>query len=152
MKEKKAALARVVTPEIVSEVPTTRPADMNALLDRLVMQRVAEVFAKRDGFILEPWFQTKSVAKEIRKLQTVQDRNAKALYFERYGCIHCHTQKHRHASSGLCIACYRLIAERLKTCARNLTAAAQEEKRTPRDLGALAENCLRPLRADKAKE
>lgn len=141
MKKKQTALARVVAPEVVSVIPS-RPPDMNALLDQLVMQRVAEVFAKRDDFILEPWFQTASVAREIRRLQTVQERNAKALYFDRYGCIICETKKHIHTGGGICKSCRERVNSRLRLCERELADAYKEEKRTPRDLGELAESCL----------
>lgn len=152
MKKKQTQLARVITPEVVSEIIPRSPAEMKALLQQLVAQQVTEVLAARDQFILEPWFRTATVSREIRKLQTVQERNAWPLHFERHGCIHCRTKKHPHAALGFCTPCYQKITQQKRDSVRELTEAYDREKRTPRELGKLAENCLRPIRADKGKE
>src|SRR5487761_131063 len=158
MKRKQAATAEIITPELViaEAARGTHPQDLAKFLDKLVMQRVAEIFAKREEFILEPWFRTRRVAQEIRKLQTVQERNAKATYFERHGCIHCHTQDRPHYSNGICTGCYPTIVSRLNAIARESTAKHEKQPYVPRDLGKLAEECLkpsaRPLRALKGKE
>jgi len=162
MKRKQAATAEIIiTPELVvaeaaSRDASSRPHDLDMLLDKLVMQRVAEIFAKREEFILEPWFRTRRVAQEIRKLQTVQERNAKAIYFERHGCISCHTQDRPHYSSGICTVCYHHILAELNAIVRESTAEHEKQPYVARDLGDLAEKCLkpptRPLRALKGKE
>jgi hypothetical protein len=139
--------AKTVTAELVrSETPARiiQPQDMKAVLDQLVRERVAEALAERDGSILEPWFQTKSVAYEIRRLQTMVERKSKSLYFEKYGCIHCHKKKHRHACSGICEPCYGKIAERLRVCQRQLQEEYDERTNTRiTDTGDLAKECLR---------
>ena len=158
MKRKRAATAEIITPELViAEAPRgTHPQDLDKFLDKLVMQRVAEIFSKREEFVFEPWFRTRRVAQEIRKLQTVQERNAKAIYFERHGCIHCHTKDRPHYSSGICTGCYHPILAKLNAIARELTAEHEKQLGVPRDLGKLAEECLkpsaRPFRALKGKE
>ncbi|HVA18058.1 MAG TPA: hypothetical protein VMV59_10155 [Candidatus Dormibacteraeota bacterium] len=169
MKIKRAATTEIITPELV--IAEAARGNLGKFLDKLVMQRVAEIFAKREEFILEPWFRTRRVAQEIRKLQTVQERNAKAIYFERHGCISCHTQDRPHSSSGMCTGCYNTIFSRLDAITREssdlqeasrystLPSTAEHEKQpyVPRDLGDLAsEECLKPprqpRRALKGKE
>ena len=158
MKRKQVATAEIVTPELViaEAARGTHPQDLDKFLDKLVMQRVAEIFAKREEFILEPWFRTRRVAQEIRRLQTVQERNAKAIFFERHGCISCHTQDRPHSSSGMCVRCHSTITARLNAIARELTAEHEKQSCVPRDFRKLAEECLkpsaRPLRALKGKE
>jgi hypothetical protein len=83
-------------------------------LDALVQQRVAEIFAERDGFIFEPFFRTRQVAYEIRRLQTVPERKKWGIFFERHGCLSCQKQDQPHASNGLCNACHGRAFKQLK--------------------------------------
>jgi len=80
-------------PEIL---PATRP---------LVQQQVAEILSKRDDFVLEPWFRTRQVAYELRRLQTVPERKAWNLVYEWGGCIVCKTTELPHAGNGMCPRC-----------------------------------------------
>ena len=159
MRRKQATAEIVTTGLVIAEAARgASPQNLEKFLDKIVMQRVAEIFTKREDFILEPWFRTRQVAQEIRKLQTVQERNAKATYFEIYGCISCHTQERPHYSNGICTRCHPLILQRLTAIAREATAEHEQQRYVARDLGKLAEECLetprspRPMRALKGKE
>jgi hypothetical protein len=153
--KRKTATVEIIKSEVVRERPA-RHQDMGALLDQLVRQRVAEALSNRDDSILQPWFQSKTVANEIRKLQTVTEQRCKALYFEKYGCIHCKTKKHSHNSGGLCNRCHASITSRMRACERELSDAYKAGKGSRitnsedfceiRDVGKLAEDCLRPAK------
>jgi CxxC motif-containing protein (DUF1111 family) len=105
-----------VTIEVLrpGEIEARRPRTNLETLDALVQQRVAEVLAARDEFVFEPFFRTRHVAYEIRRLQTVPERKKWAIFFERHGCLACHKQDKPHGSNGLCSACHQRVFQQLK--------------------------------------
>src|SRR5258706_16219837 len=93
--------------------PQRRPTNMETL-DALVRQRVAEILAARDDLIFEPWFRTRQVAYEIRRLQTVPERKRHVRHFERYGCTYCHKRDQPHGAIGFCTRCYARMLQEYK--------------------------------------
>jgi hypothetical protein len=118
-----------VTVEVLGpdEIKTRCPHTQADALDLLVQQKVAEVLAARDEFIFEPWFRTRQVAYEIRRLQTVPERTRWSRYFERHGCISCHKQSQPHASIGFCSPCYNRVFQQLKKIDLELMQGRPEE-------------------------
>jgi hypothetical protein len=114
MKRQNNELAPVVQVVRSDEIEPRRPHTQADMLEQLVQQKVVEILAARDEFVFEPWFRTRQVSYEIRRLQTVPERKKWSLYFERYGCLSCHKQDHSHASSGLCTPCHGRIFKQLK--------------------------------------
>ena len=80
---------------------------MEAEVNRLVDLRVAEILAGRDRF--QPYFQSRRLYQELRKLQSVPERRAWAVHYERHGCTHCDTKERPHGSCGMCRRCYPKI-------------------------------------------
>ena len=76
-----------------------------AELDRLVQEKVAEVMAERDAIAFEPFFRSRQVAYELKRLQTVSEQDKWGVYFERYGCMVCETRERIHAGNGMCNRC-----------------------------------------------
>jgi len=109
--------SRAVTVEVLRpDEFKTRPRRTQAeVLELLVQQKVAQVLADRDELIFEPWFRTRQVAHEIRRLQAVPERKKWALYFERHGCLVCESRDRSHSSKGLCQPCHARVFIRLKT-------------------------------------
>jgi hypothetical protein len=107
--------------ESVSAVEVLRPVDIEQpgrptnmeILDALVQQRVAETLAERDEFRFEPFFRTRQVAYEIRRLQTVPERKKWAVYFELHGCVACQKRDRPHASNGFCNCCHARVFTQL---------------------------------------
>jgi hypothetical protein len=85
-----------------------------AELNRLVQTRVAEILADRDAFVFEPFFRSRQIAYELRRLQTVPEQRKWSVYFERYGCLICESRKRIHAGNGMCGACYARTFSTLK--------------------------------------
>jgi hypothetical protein len=96
------------------EIELRRPRTNLEALDALVQQRVAEILAARDEFIFEPFFRSRQVAYELRRLQTVPERKKWSVYFERYGCLYCQRQDQPHGTNGFCGACHCRVTQRLK--------------------------------------
>lgn len=94
-----------------SEKPNSRTS--TAILDLLVQKRVAEVLAARDGLAAEPFFQSRHVAYEILRLQSVPERKKWAIYFERHGCIVCGSRERSYGSTGFCAFCKQQVYVRL---------------------------------------
>jgi hypothetical protein len=113
---KRLTEAIVVVPEVLrpGEMEQRRGQSNMEMLDALVQKRVAEMLAARDDFVFEPFFRTRQVAYEIRRLQTVPERKKWGIFFERHGCLSCHKQDQPHASNGLCRACHGLVFRQLK--------------------------------------
>ena len=95
-------------------------------LDRLIQKRVAEATASQ-GTILEPWFQSNTLAAEIRRHQSVFHKRKFTLYFEKWGCLVCGTKEQAHDSHGMCGKCMRKFVERLKQLERDYAKAHPAE-------------------------
>jgi hypothetical protein len=111
--------------------PPARPRvvpDVRAMLDMLVEEKVAELMSKGRDTLFQPYFQSKRVAAEVRKNQTVSERSKWTRYFKKWGCDVCGTKKRAHWSLGRCQACHTRTDQRLREF---LTQAASEKVTTP---------------------
>ena len=130
MASKKEQLIRASKVEVVEVLPPELNlhaglSSMKAEIDRLVDIRVAEVLASRDE--LQPYFQNRRVAQELKKLQSVPEQRSWSLVYETYGCSHCDTKERPHAGCGMCKPCYNKWAWRKKAAKRQLSG----EKEVP---------------------
>lgn len=116
-------LAQPVTVEVLrpDEIELRQSRRQTQALELLVQQKVAEMLAARDDFVFEPFFRTRQVAYEIKRLQTVPERKKWSIFFERHDCLSCHKQDRPHASNGLCTACHQRIFQQLKQIVSELT-------------------------------
>ena len=97
--------------------------ELKRVLGQLIEEKVAEATGGPDA-IFQPFFATKRMMAEIRKLQSVPDQNKFTHYFERWGCMAgCGATKETTSrqSLGMCYPCYRAISERLRTIVREHT-------------------------------
>ena len=111
MAPKKNQLVKVEPVEILppevrlpARLPTTA-----AEFDRMMEQKFAEMLARRDDTAFQPYLQGRRLYQELRKLQTVPERRAWAVQYERHSCTHCRTQVRPHRACGLCTLCYPKI-------------------------------------------
>ncbi len=70
-----------------NEADRLRESKGMKLLDQVVQQSLAEALAGRDQFVLEPFFRSRQEAYEIRRLQTVPERQSWAGVYEEHGCL-----------------------------------------------------------------
>jgi hypothetical protein len=91
------------------------PAEVANLRDRkakqFIQEQLAEVLADRDQFAMEPFFRSRQVAYEIRRLQTVSERKSWAIVYEEHGCLHCYKSELPHAGCGMCAPCYKTVLQ-----------------------------------------
>jgi hypothetical protein len=87
-------------------------------LNRLVQQKVAEIMAERDALVFEPFFRSRQVAYELKRLQTVPEQRKWTVYFERYGCLICETRERIHVGCGMCTLCHARTFQTLKQIIR----------------------------------
>src|SRR5580658_5451919 len=87
-------------------------------LNRLVQQKVAEIMAERDVIVFEPFFRSRQIAYELKRLQSVPEQRKWTVYFERYGCLICETQERIHVGNGMCTQCYARTFNTLKQIIR----------------------------------
>jgi hypothetical protein len=83
-------------------------------LNRIVQQKVAEILAERDALVFEPFFRSRQIAYELKRLQTVPEQRKWSVYFERYGCLICETRKTIHVGNGMCNTCHARTFQTLK--------------------------------------
>jgi hypothetical protein len=97
------------SPAEIARLPVQR-----AELDRLVQEKVAEILHARDEFMFEPFFRSRQIAYELKRLQTVTEQNKWQVYFQRFGCLRCGTRERIHVGAGCCDRCYPETYNRLK--------------------------------------
>lgn len=97
-----------------NDIEPQLPRTQAQLIKILVQQGIAEALAARDEFVFEPFFRTRQMAYEIKRLQTVPERKKWGIFFERRGCLSCHTKDKPHASNGLCSLCHGQVFRILK--------------------------------------
>jgi len=88
-----------------AEIIRARSGIDKAELDRLVQEKVAEIMADRDAFVFEPFFRSRQIAYELKRLQRVPEQQKFAVSFERYGCMICETRERIHGGHGMCVTC-----------------------------------------------
>lgn len=125
------------------EGPRKRPEQ---LLKEMVEREVAELLFNREAMLFEPFFRSKKIADEIRRLQTVPEWQKWGRYFDKWGCLICEQiQRYLtdllarddirqavvdtiealkkstvlHGADGMCPRCYERTSERLKRNLRN---------------------------------
>jgi hypothetical protein len=137
-------MTRKSKPEVL---PPTRLAvipDVRAMLDKLVEEKIAEIMSKDAPDLFQPYFQSKRVASEIRRNQTVTEQNRWSAYFDKWGCDVCGTKKRQHNAIGRCEECYRRTAQRLAALRRSAGAKGAIPAFLDRQ-GDLAREALRAL-------
>lgn len=85
-----------------------------AELDRLVQKKVAEILHARDEFIFEPFFRSRQIAYELKRLQNVPEQRKWTIYFQRFGCLVCESMDRIHVGNGMCDRCHANTSSRLK--------------------------------------
>ncbi len=113
MPRKKKPIVEIVPTSEMALVPKAPTANFQAVLDRMVRDRVDEILTERGAALLEPDFHTREIAIEIQQHQTVFDRRKWGLYFEKWGCRMCGKKQVSHGTKGYCDACHHLIYDRL---------------------------------------
>ncbi len=83
-------------------------------LTLLVKEKVAEIMADREAIVFEPFFRSRQIAYELKRLQTMPEREKWSVYFGRYGCLICETRKRIHVGNGMCNSCYSRTFNSLK--------------------------------------
>ena len=112
--EKPAEKVKIVKAELMPTAESIlRPGVDKAIFERIVQQKFAEAMADREAATLEPFFRHRQIAYAIRRLQTVPEHESWHVFFERHGCLYCHSKERIHGGSGMCVRCYpRILREK----------------------------------------
>jgi hypothetical protein len=89
------------------------PADRAEVM-KLAVEMAAQIVAEKERFLFEPFFRSRHVAYEIKRLQTVSEQRTWSVYYERFGCMICETMERIHGGCGMCCRCYANTLGRLK--------------------------------------
>ena len=106
---KRVEIEILPSPSEIAQLPVQR-----AELDRLVQQKVAEILHARDEFMWEPFFRSRKIAYELKRLQTVSEQRKWSVYYQRFGCFRCETMERVHVGNGCRDRCYANALARLK--------------------------------------
>jgi hypothetical protein len=108
--------------EIISSPGVIRRTQVDiGTIQKLVQQQVAEALAQREAVVFEPFFRSRQVAYELRRLQSVPEQKKWSVYFERHGCQQCKRADLIHAGNGYCPRCYSRMGQILKGIIRELS-------------------------------
>ena len=108
--------------EIISSPGVIRRTQVDTgTIQKLVQQQVAEVLAQREAAVFEPFFRSRQVAYELRRLQSVPEQKKWSVYFERHGYQQCKRADLIHAGNGYCPCCYSRMGYILKGIIRELS-------------------------------
>ena len=100
------------------EVLAPAAPNIRAQLDAYIEQKIAEMVGADFTGILEPFFQRKAIAHEIRKLQTLPQQRKWSNYFAEWGCLVCAKKDVPYQATGMCVACHQRTLRRLQTILR----------------------------------
>jgi hypothetical protein len=125
-------------------------------LNLLVQEKVAEIVADRDAFVFEPFFRSRQIAYELKRLQTMPERQKWSVHFGRYGCLICGTRTRIHVGNGMCNSCYsrtftnlkQIIAEGVN---RNPFAPQANPHETPSESGSTPSKSSAPAHGPSNK-
>ena len=122
-----------------------RRDEIAGLVQEEARRQVAEIMAERDALAFEPFFRTRQVAYELKRLQTVPEQEKFSVYFERYGCIACESHATPHGGNGFCQNCRAIRFRRLtQIIAEGMKGEpAQRARGTARAERLLPENAAR---------
>lgn len=109
-----AGSAEIVPASEAARVPPRSREDVEAMIARIVRERVDEIMVKVEAGQVEPDFLRRDEATELRQRQDMFERRKWALYFEKYGCRGCHRKNVSHIGTGHCRTCHSLIVGRLR--------------------------------------
>jgi len=88
------------SPQEIRAIPSQQ-----AEIRRQVQLQVAEIMSERDALVFEPFFRTRQVAYELKRLQSVPEQQKFTIAYEMYGCMSCGTHDTPHAGNNLCHNC-----------------------------------------------
>jgi len=71
-----------------------------------------------DALLLEPWFRNRQETLALKRLQTLQERQKFADFFEQSGCLRCATKNKPHQGQGLCTSCHNWFRSQLERAMR----------------------------------
>lgn len=91
-----------------------RTPGMQGEIRRMALEMAAQIIAEKEQAIWEPYFRSRQVAYELKRLQNVSDQESWKIYYLRFGCMICETTERPHGGCGKCTRCYAFILGRLK--------------------------------------
>ncbi len=107
MANKSNQLVKVETVEILppeASLPERLPTTKAELL-QFVQLHVAKVLAHREDANFQPFFQARLIAQEFKRIQSLPEQRKWRVYFDNYGCLHCHKKNALYGSCGHCKQC-----------------------------------------------
>ncbi len=105
--------------EIVPPGQHTKAEQAEALLT-LLNERLAELMGRQDLRLFQPFFESRQVAYELRRLQTAPEWHKWRVYYEMWGCLVCGEREQPHDALGMCKGCHRRTAHRLRMIVQRL--------------------------------
>ncbi len=108
--------------------PAGRTASGQDRFDQLVQQKVAEILADRESLLLEPFFRSRQVAYEIRRLQSVPEKRRWTVFYERHGCLCCRDTQALHAGNGMCQRCRSGVLLKLNRIVKELSEGGEDAR------------------------
>lgn len=129
--------------EIIPRGQDAIAEDYKRMIARIVDERVAEALAEHSTRDFMPFFETKEVAYEIKRRQTVHQQRKFNYAYQDWGCLVCGTTERPHRMLWMCQKCYSRAHQRLLTSLRRRTSQDDEPDMFP-DTAIQAQRALLP--------
>jgi hypothetical protein len=71
-----------------------------------------------EELFLQPWFITRPLHDELRRLLPPSQMLKMRYYFDDFGCLRCQSQTAMYRSNGMCTSCFVLVHSRVIGCLR----------------------------------
>ena len=130
------------------------PRDHTAelMIAKIVEERVLEALAHPIDAEFQPFFQSKQVADEIKRRQTVTEQHKFSYAYEDWGCLVCGTKERPHYAIWMCENSHARATQRLRSSIRRRSPDANQPQPTFTDTVKLARAALAPSLETLAKD
>src|ERR1022692_1426555 len=126
----------------VEIVPRDLEFDFKRMVAQFVEEQVREAMSHKTDSAFQPFFQTREIAREIKRRQTVTEQKKFLYAFEDWGCLVCGTRGRPHRSLWMCSQCYPVAAQRLLGSIRKRAPAPDSSQPTFMDTVQMARASL----------
>jgi hypothetical protein len=99
-----------LTPQIV---PRDLELEFKRMVAQFIEEQVQQAMSHKTDAAFQPFFQTREIAREIKRRQTITEQKKFVYAYEDWGCLVCGTKEQLHRSLWMCGDCYTRSHPRL---------------------------------------
>ena len=98
---------------VMEILPRDRKQEFKRQVAQMIEEQVSEALSERDEKLFQPFFQTKEIAREIKRRQTLAEQHKFSYAYAKWGCLSCGTKERPMRFLWMCERCYTRRAQQL---------------------------------------